>query len=114
MKKIPVTELSKMVVAVGQIASLTWNIFEDGTVDFKDIDEVWKIMKSSQCIASLSIENLKLEWEDIDDEEKQYLIDQFKKSFEIPNDEVESSLEKIIDIINDMYIMIRKVKSIFQ
>ena len=113
MKKLPVDELSKLVVGVGQIASLTWNIFEDGTVDFKDIDEVWKIMKSSQCLVSLSFENLKLEWADLDDDEKQHLINEFKKNFEIPNEAIENIVEKIIDIISDLYVIVKKIKNIF-
>lgn len=113
MSKLPVNQLSKLVKSVGEIASLSWNIFEDGTVDFKDIDEIWKLLRAAQCLASLPLEELKLEWADLDDGEREYLVSEFKNSFDIPDDEIEIAIEKIIGIICETYSIILKVKKIF-
>lgn len=113
MKKLPVNELSQLVIGIGQIASLSWNIFEDGTVDFKDIDEVWKILRTSKSLVSLSLEDLKLEWADLDDDERAYLTEEFKKNFDIPDDNLEGIIEKIIEIASELYSIISKIRSVF-
>jgi len=113
MEKLSIEDLTKLTISVGEISSLTWNIFEDGAVNFKDIDEVWGIMRNAQCLMSLSVENLKLEFFDLDEEERQYLIGKFKEKFDIANDEIENAIEKIIDIICDIYNMVIKIRSVF-
>ena len=113
-EKLGVVELAQLVKGVGDIGSLTWEVLEDGTVNFQDLDELWAILKSGQGLVGIDYTKALAEWKDLDDEEKTFLIEEFKKSFDGPLDDIEALVEAMVGLALELYSLIKNIIKTFK
>ena len=86
-----------LIAAVGEAYD---DSMADGKLNWKDtfnltgtIDEILAFVPHAS--------NLKAEVADLDDAEREELVDYFKEEFDIDNDKVEGYIEKAVELIND-------------
>jgi hypothetical protein len=112
--KIGVEELTKLVIYISKIGGASWEVLEDGKVGFTDIDDVWGILRHAQKITQLDFSKIALEWDDLTDDEKDYLVDTFRKEFAGPIADIENLVEKLVAIAAEVYQLIARLITIFK
>ena len=112
--KIGIDELLTLVQCVAKIGTSSWEILEDGKINFKDAGEVWEIIQSMHCMASVDFRKSMAEWSDLDYTERGQLVEAFREGFEGPIEDIEALVETLVGIAVDLYSLIRKLVLAFK
>lgn len=112
--KLGIQELTQLVVYISKLGTLSWNALEDHTIDFRDVDEIWSILKLSQGLTKLDYNKVVCEWADLDDDERATLVAEFKKNFNPPDVDIEQMVEAVVELAIELYGLIINIKKIFK
>lgn len=96
---IGIENLEKVAKSVGKIGTQVGSALEDGKVNMEDIDEGMAIIMEFPNLSSVKYSQLDDEVKDIDDAEKARLAQVFSESFNLPNDNIEETIEEGLVII---------------
>jgi hypothetical protein len=94
-----VEDLLLLAAAVGSIGSIVGEIFEDGKVDWTDLDNAPAFFSTMQQIAEVDFSKVMPQAKDIDEKELDLVAAKFKEAFDLENDAVEAMVEKGLEYL---------------
>jgi hypothetical protein len=114
-----IDNIKKIVSAVAEFGNITGKVLEDGKVNLADISALTTlpgaVMNFYSAVTNFT--ELKEEFADLSKEEITELEEYFKTQFDIPQDGVEETIEKVaesLDVVWTTFQTIAKVASIFK
>ena len=98
-----IDNVKKLSLATAQLGSAAGKVLEDGKISFSDMAYAMKIVQSFQEFVAVKYAELKLEFKDLDAAEKGVLVQAFNAEFDLPQDSVEASVERLYKLALDLY-----------
>jgi hypothetical protein len=106
--------VSKLIITVGHLANIVGKTFEDKKVDLADLVHLIPLIKEVQSLASVDFKNLGAEFKSYSPAQMAAIRDAFKAEFNIPQDQLEETVERVFSIavmILDAYHAIKNAKA---
>lgn len=104
-----IKELLKLVEAVCAVGNVIGEVFEDGKVDFRDAMLLDDAYLAAKLLFFIDYRQSLLELSDLNADERDLLKKYFKEELDIPQDMVEETLEKVMEIATNLYGSVRDV-----
>lgn len=110
--------IKKIILSVTEFGNVTGKILEDGKINLNDITLLSSLPGAVMNFYSVvtNFTELKDEVLDLTEEELTELKEYFNKNFDIPQDDFENTVKKVIDgidIVWDAFQTIAKIASLF-
>jgi len=110
----PVDELEKLIRAGAKAANAAGGAYEDGKLGLGDLDDLWALAGAMQDLMLVDFKQVVPQWKDLDEEERSYLSDLFEEELELPQENVEESLEGYLERSTKLYLAIRSLMDFHQ
>ena len=81
--------------AFSTVAAIQQAKANDGKIDLKDFPLLWPVIMSASPAFS-GLDNILPAWKSSTEEDRALVLEIFKDRFDLPNDELEASIEKLL------------------
>lgn len=95
-----IENLANIISVAAKLGTIAGASFDDGKISVMDVVRL-------PDLAMLFVQLIKTDWtqiipeaKDMDEEERRFLINQFKREFDLPNDKLELRIEVILETLN--------------
>lgn len=98
--KIGIEQSKKLVSVFAKSLNVVGNAFEDGKIDWKDLDEILPLGEALLPLKDVEYSAAIKEFKDYDSDERSAMLLAFNEEFDITQDQIEVVAEKAIGLIN--------------
>jgi hypothetical protein len=90
-------ELKKILLIGARVGTIGGEVVADGKVDLKDLPELFKVIGEARKLTEIDYEKACEQLKNLTSEQRAELNIEFSKEFDLPSDQLEQRVEKIVN-----------------
>ena len=107
-----IDQFEKVVFFGAKILGVFANSAQDGKASLTDLKYLKDLLEPISVIGEINLEELKLEFASLTEEEIRVLVERFKDHFDIENKTIEAWLEETVNAVMEIYFAIRNLSGV--